>query len=427
MELTIIVLVVFPLLMIIRMPISIALAGSVIIAFLIGGMPIEVAANAMYASLNSFVLVAIPFFILVAVIMARGGLIERIFAFSESLVGWAPGGLGAVNIVSSLLFGGISGSATADAAGLGKIEIDGMTKYGYPVNYSAAVTVASSTLAILIPPSIIMVVYAVAVGESVARVLLAGLIPGLVIALVLLAANYLIVRRSAWRPATTPFNLRSVLRTGRDAVASLLAPVIMLWAMATGFATPTEAAALGALYALLLVAVVYRSVSLRDLYDILLETGRVTGVALFLLVSANLIQFVLATEGTPTAAARAISGSTDSTVLLLILILVLLLVIGTFLDGLPMVIILVPVLQPIFVAMGIDLAHAGVIMIAAIGIGLVTPPVGVCLFAVSSVADTTLEKIVQSLWPFYFAMLAALLVLTFVPGLSTWLPNALLN
>lgn len=375
-------------------------------------------------SMNSFLLLAFPLFMLVGKIMDRGGSAQRLFRFAHGLVGWMPGGMGAVAVTSSMIFGGISGSAVADAAGLAPIQVKGMTDYGYPKNYAAALAVSASTLAVIIPPSILMVLFAVAANVSVEAMLLAGVVPGLLITLMLGLGNLFFSVRNGWNPAQ-PFRWKQLVRDGRDGLLAAVTPVIILSAIFFGWVTATEAAALAVLWVIILSMIVFREMGVADVARAFSETAFESAAILFLLAGATLVSNIMTLDQVPQSMAGWIAGSQVSLELVWLLLIAVLLLAGMFFDPASSIVILVPLLLPIVKALGTDPVHFGVVMVVALSIGLLTPPVAPCLMAISVPIRMPVEVIFKACGPFLVLLVLALAILAYFPAFSLWLPHTM--
>lgn len=413
----------FGILLFAGVPIVVALALSAVAAIaLTGQYSLSILAPMMFSGINSFVLVAVPLFMLAGNLMNEGGMVRRIFNVANATVGWMNGGLGHVNVVASMIFGGMSGSSVADAAGLGPIEIKAMTEFGYPKDYSAAITVASSTLAVVIPPSIMTIIYAVSAEVSVGKCLIAGVIPGIFLGVSMMAVNWFYARKNGWGTKEL-FSLRNMWERGKQGLWALLTPIIILAGIFSGVFTPTEASGVTALYALLVCLLVYKTVRIRDLPTVLLKTAKDAGVALAVIATASVPSFILTAERVPDTVARWLLSVSSNPQIILALIILFLLVVGMFMSTTIALIILTPMFIPVVTRLGVDPVHFGIIMVASLAVGLITPPVGSCLFVTSTVAGISIERVVRALVPFYLVDVAALLIIAFVPWLSLWLPN----
>ena len=395
--------------------IALGLAGVASIA-IFTATPLTLLSESMFSAMNSFLLVAVPLFLLVGQLMERGGVADRIFDFAHALVGWLPGGMGHVNVASSVVFGGISGSSVADIASLGAVEINAMVKHGYDKGYAVGMTLTTSTLSSIIPPSILMVIAGSIASQSIGLLLVAGLIPGLFIAAMLMVYNHIYsVRRGVCKP--TPFRWGHLARAGVRAILPMLTPVILMIGILDGFFTPTEAAAIAVVYTFGVAALVCRQIAWKDIAPMLIETARTSGNILFIAATAKLAAWVFAYDGLPVQVGNAISAITTNPTLIMVLIFVFLVVVGMFMDAIAAMFILIPVLLPPAVAMGVDPIHMLVIVVITLTLGLVTPPVGVCLFAVAKVADMSLEEVVRGATGPVSVLILAIVALVLFPVL----------
>ncbi len=401
------------------------ICGSTVYLAMRGFDPSIAAETLLQGLFNSYTLLAIPLFILAADIMNIGSLADRLLRFSQALVGRFKGGLGHVNVVSSLIFSGMSGSAVADAVGMGKIIINMMTKDGkYTASYAAAITAASATIGPIIPPSIPMVLYALVSDQSVGYLFAAGMLPGLLMGVVLMVMNFIIAHRRNF-DVDEIVPLKAMPGVTFRAIPALLLPVILLGGIYGGVMTPTEAAAIAAFYALAISVVFYRSVSRRQFYETLLSSSRSTATVGILIAGALTFQYVVTRENVPDALAAFLGQYDLSPTGFLIAINVLFLLLGCILESGAILLIIVPIFIPTAQALGIDLVHFGVICVVNAMLGLITPPYGLLLFIVSSITKSPLGKIVQDLLPFLLALFVALGIITFVPDFVLWLPRLL--
>lgn len=399
-------------------PLAVALGlASVAVIMMFTSTPIDLLSQSMFSAMNSFLLVAVPLFILVGHFMERGRVAERIFDFAEAMVGWMPGGLGHVNVVSSVIFGGISGSSVADIASVGAIEIKAMERHGFPKSYAVGMTLVTSTLSSIIPPSILVVIAGSIANVSIGTLLVAGLIPGLFIAFVFMAFNHFYAVRYGYNPPT-PFNLRLVVTTGLRAILPMLTPVILLGGIVNGFFTPTEAAAIAVLYTMFLSVIVYRSIPPAEIWNILVETARASGTILFIAATAKLAAWVFAFDGLPVQVANFLGSISTGPTMALFLIFLFLIVVGMFMDAIAAMFILIPVLLPPALKMGIDPMHFLIVTVITLTLGLVTPPVGVCLFAVAQVAKMRIEDVIRGSMIPVGILTAAILALVLFPILT---------
>ncbi len=376
-------------------PLAIALGlSSVASIALFTPTPVHVLSESMFSAMNSFLLVAVPLFLLVGQLMDKGGVADRIFDFAHACVGWLPGGMGHVNVASSVVFGGISGSSVADIASLGAIEINAMTRHGYDKGYAVGMTLATSTLSSIIPPSILMVIAGSIANQSIGLLLIAGLVPGLFIAGFLMVYNHIYsVRRGICKP--TPFVFRHFAKAAVRAILPMLTPVILMVGILDGFFTPTEAAAIAVVYTFFIAAIVYKNITWADMRRMLMETGRASGSILFIAATAKLAAWVFAFDGLPVAVGTWLGTITRDTTVIMVLIFLFLVVVGMFMDAIAAMFILIPILLPPALMLGVDPIHLLVVIVITLTLGLVTPPVGVCLFAVSKVTGMSLEDVIR--------------------------------
>jgi tripartite ATP-independent transporter DctM subunit len=413
-------------LMALGMPIFLTLGLSCLVYLWANGDVLLAVPQRLTASANSFTLLAAPFFMLSGLAMNTAGVTHRIYDFAECLAGWLRGGLAHVNIVGSVIFAGMSGSAVADAAGLGTIEIKAMTDEGYPKEFAAAVTAASATIGPIIPPSVPLLFYGVVADASIGRLFLGGVVPGLLMAGALMVMVAWMSHRRGYPPHPFP-GLPVALRRTRRATLSLLTPVILFGGMLSGVFTPTEAAFVAAAYALVLGLAVHRELRWRDLPNLFLETVETNAVVLMLVMTSSLFGWVLARAQVPQALGAWFLGlSTDPLVVLLVINLFLLIV-GCFMEALAALVILVPVFLPVIQALGIDPVHFGVVMVLNLMVGTLTPPIGIVLFVVARVAQLPFEQVTRATAPFLVPLAAVLVLITVFPGLVLFLPRLVLG
>ena len=408
------------------LPIGHAMIGGSILYLFITGLDVGTAAeqlsNGMY---HSFVLLAIPLFILAAEFMTIGSITDRLLNFCNAFVGRFRGGLAHVNVVQSIIFAGMSGSALADAASSGKLMQKMMTQDGkYTASFAAALTAASSVIGPIIPPSIPMVIYALVSDTSIGYLFLAGVVPGLLIGIAqMLYISFVAKRRNF--PVEKAVPLRDIPRITWDALPALMMPVILFGCLYSGITTPTEAAALAAFYALLVSALLYRAVTWRSVYNSLLTSARVTISIGILIAAAMVFNYVITVENVPKTLALMLKGYDLSPFTFLLLANVILLLLGCFLEGTTILLIIIPVLLPTAKALGVDPVHFGMVAVVNIMIGLITPPYGLLLFMMAKIANVSLKDLVRDVMPFLGAMLAALALITFVPAIVLFLPRLL--
>jgi len=428
-DLPVLVLVVgFVVLLLLNVPVAFCMGIATVLAFLaMGEVPAFTAvAHNMATGIDSFALLAIPFFILSGLLMGHGGIARRLIDFANVLAGRYRGGLAYVNVVTCMLFGAISGSATAAVSSVGGFMIPLMNRMGYHRDFNACVTISAATTGLLIPPSNIMIVYSLATGGfvSIAAIFMAGYLPGILVGLgLLLVSGVTSVLHNYGKGETFPF--REGLVRFLRAIPALFLVFIVIGGILLGWFTPTEASAVAVLYAFFLAVVVYREVKLGDLPRILLQTGITTSVVFLLIATSMAMSWVLASERVPQDLSASLVGLTSNKVLLLLLINAILLVVGCFMDMTPAVLIFTPIFLPVVQNLGIHPLHFGIIMIMNLCIGLCTPPVGTCLFLGCGIAETTVTRVIRPILPFFLAMIVALLLTTFIPEISMWLPTKL--
>ncbi|WP_110597690.1 TRAP transporter large permease [Salinicola lusitanus] len=418
---------VFLMLILLRVPISIAIGGAVTLAFLTSDFStaLQIIPQQMLEGVNKASLTAVPFFIMAGNLMNVTGVTDRIFAFANALVGHFRAGLAQVNVLSSMIFAGISGAAVADCAGLGAIEIKAMRERGYRADFSAAITVASSVIGPLIPPSIGLVIYAFLAQVSIERMFLAGLVPGLLVGLSLMLYLRLRATRETF-PMQPRASRREIAVTGRHGFLALLAPAIILGSIMTGFVTATEAGVLACLYCIGL-GLWYRELTWRKFREALTDTTSMTAVIMIIIAFSIAMGWVLAIEQAPQHIANQMFALTDNRYVFLMLLLVFIVVVGCVVEGVPAKLILVPTLLPVIDAYGIDRVHFGIIIQLGLLLGIATPPMGIGLYIVSKVGRVRFEDVTLAVLPMLVPLFLVLLLITFVPGVATLLPDLLLG
>lgn len=406
-------------------PIAVALGLSSAIAVLWAGeIPIIILVQRVFSSIDSFPLMAIPLFILAGVLMENGGISKRLIHFANTLTGHIKGGLGLVVVVTSMFFAAISGSGAATVAALGTILIPGMIKRGYHKNFAGSVQAVSGELGVIIPPSIPMILYGVATGTSVVDMFMAGVIPGMLIAFSLFFPVYLIARKRGY-PSEKKASWSERWKAFKEAFFALILPVIILGGIYGGIFTPTEASAVAVAYAFVIGVFVYKEIKWKDLMGIAGQSAITTSIILFIIANAGLFSWILSREGIPRMIAENISNISSSPIVFLLIINLVLLIVGMFFDAATAIIILAPILAPVAMAFGIDPVHFGIIMIVNLAIGMCTPPVGVNLFISCEIAKIKLQDITKGILPFLIVLLVDLLIISFIPQLSLWLPAIL--
>ncbi|MGI3171131.1 TRAP transporter large permease [Pseudooceanicola sp. C21-150M6] len=411
------------LLILLGLPVGVALAGSSLIYLLMSErLPEIVMMQRMVAGVDSFVLLAVPFFVLAGSLMNACGVTDRIFAFAMAGVGWMKGGMGHVNVGASVLFAGMSGAAVADAGGLGAVEIKAMRDRNYDDDFAIGITAASSTIGPIIPPSLPMVIYGVAASASIGQLFVAGILPGLLMAVLLMAVVWVIAHRRGY-PADETFHIAKLGRTFLRAGLSLMTPVIIVGGILLGVFTPTESAVAAVAYVLILGVLVYRRLSAAALVRILIETVETSSVLLFIVAASGIFSWILSREGVPTDFAQWVTSISDNPILIILFLNLVLLVVGCFMEPGAAIMILTPVLLPIAADVGIEPVQFGVIMVLNLMIGLLTPPVGLVTFTLARVSGVTMAFAVKATAPFFIALVLALLCVSFIPGLTMWLPS----
>lgn len=408
------------------LPIGVSMITGSILYLAVSGQDMSIAAEQVLNGLNgSYILLAVPLFIFSAGLMNAGTLTDRLLRFCNLLVGRFRGGLGHVNVVQSVIFAGMSGSAIADAAGSGRILIDMMKRDdAYPASYAAAITAATAVIGPIIPPSIPMVLYALVSDSSIGYLFLGGAVPGLLMGLAQMAINTWMAHRYAF-PVADRVALRHLPRLTWDALPALLMPLILLGGIYGGVMTPTEAAAVAAAYAFAVATLLYRSMTMRDLYATVLTSARSTAAIGMLIAGALAFNYVVTSENIPVTVRALMASWQMSRWQFLLAVNIILLILGCLLEGSTILLVIVPVFVPTAQALGVDMVHFGVLVVVNVMIGLVTPPYGLLLFVVAKLSDAPLGAVVRDTLPFVIAMLGALILLTFVPGLVLWLPRQL--
>lgn len=413
----------FLLLIALRVPIAYAVGLSTVLCLLVQGQALVTLPQQMVKGMWSFSLMAVPFFITMGVLMGSGGIGERLIKLADSLVGWMRGGMAMVNVVDSYFFGGISGSAAADTASLGSILIPMMVDQGYDVDFSTAITITSSVEGLLVPPSHNMVLYAMAAGGvSVGSLFLAGYIPGAILAISLMVGSYIIAVKRNY-PRGSAFSIKNVFRQILSSFWAMAAILIVVVGVVGGVFTATESAAIAVIYSLFVSVFVYKGLNWKGVWKALDEAVETLSIVLILISISTAFGYCLTTLHVPDLAAQAITSISDNPIVIALLINLILLVLGMVMDMAPIILIATPVLLPVAQSIGIAPIQFGIILVLNCGIGLLTPPVGTVLFIGSAIAKRPIEKIVKATLPFYLCMIVALLLITFIPQISMFLPN----
>ncbi|MCF3932992.1 TRAP transporter large permease [Acuticoccus sp. M5D2P5] len=410
--------------LVIGLPVAFAMGVAALASFVFADFPATTMFRRIAQGSSSFSLLAIPFFIFAGELMMHGGIAQRLVKFATALVGHVRGGLGVVNVLSSMLFGGISGSAVADTSALGSILIPMMKKEGYRADYAVNVTVTSSIAGIVIPPSHNMILYAVAAGGgiSISRLFMAGVIPGVLMCLCLAVVAWLLALRHGYKAEAFP-GFRTVFVSFVASLPGLFTAIIIVGGVLSGIFTVTESGAIGAIYALLVTAFVYRELTWEGFILSVTRAAKTTGLVMILVGCATAFAYMLAFYSVPSQLAALMTSISDNPIVLLLLINLMLLMAGMVMDMAALILITTPIFLPIATQIGVDPIQFGIILMMNLGLGLCTPPVGACLFVGCTIGGVRIEKAVATIWPFYLAMLVALLLTTYVPAVSLWLPN----
>lgn len=417
------IIVVFVLLVLVSAPVAMAIGIAVAVGVaLFSPFPLAALFQKMVTGIDSFILVAIPLFILTANLMNAGGITDRIFGSVRRIIGHLPGGLAHANVAASMIFAGMSGSAVADAGGLGTVEIKAMNDQGYKTDFSAALTAASSVIGPIIPPSIPFILYGAIAEVSVGRLFVAGFVPGLLLALSLFTMIVVMDRRHHF-PRDARASTREILLSLREAFLALLTPIIILGGILGGIFTPTEAGAIAVVYAFVISFFVYRTVTVRDLPRILVDTMVTTAIGLFIISTVSSFSWVLVVEQAGDRFVAAIRAMTENPYLVLLAINVVLLVLGALVEAGAVLILMTPILLPLIESVGIDPVHFGVVMVLNLMIGCATPPVGMSLFVAAHVAEIRVEAVMRAVLPFLIPLLLTLLLVTYWPAASLYLPS----
>jgi len=408
-------------LFLINTPIAISIGMASILGILIQGeFSLMMVVQRMFGGTDSFHLMAVPLFMFAGTIMEAGGMSRRIVAFANSLVGWLPGGLAAVSIVSAMFFAGISGSAAADAAAVGAILIPAMKKSGYSSDFAAAVQASGGSIGVIIPPSIPMIIFGFLTGASIGQLFAAGILPGVLIGASLIAvATYISSRRGY--AATNRFSVKEVFRTFRHSILALIAPLIILGGILFGIFTATESAAVAVVYALVIGLFVYREIRIKDLFHLFREGAVTSSIVMFIIASASVFSWIAAIEEIPARLAGSLMNLTENPALLLLLINFVLLVAGTFVETTASLILLVPLITAMLPSLGIDIVQLGVIVVTNLAIGMLTPPMGICLIVSCSISGDSIAAISKRILPFLAVLIVDLLIITFFSPLTMYL------
>jgi len=405
------------------MPIAFVLGISSLVYLIKIEMPLVLIPQRMFVGLNSFLLLAVPLFVVAGKLMNETGITDKLVAFASLLLGRLRGGLAYVNIVASMLFAGITGTGAADTSAIGSVMIPAMIKQGYRADYSAAVTAISSVIGPVIPPSLAMLVYAAIAQVSVAKLFLGGVIPGILLGLVqiAIAAFYARVKHHPLR--MEKFTFRRSVKITCEAVVGLVMPLIIIGGILSGVFTATESATIAVFYALLIGFFLYRKLTFSKLKTVLLEAGILIGPILIIIATANLFGWILTAEAIPEKIANLIALMTSNPYLILLLMNMVFLFVGTFMETLASIILLTPIFLPLITGIGVDPIHFGIILVVNLNIGLATPPLGVCMFIACPLAGISIKDFVKAIWPFLLGSIGVLFLITYIPGLVMFIPN----
>lgn len=418
---------IFIVLVILNVPIAVCLGMAAVAAIASSqSVPLMVVAQKMFTVTDSFPLMAIPFFMVAGTIMEKGGISSRLIRFANSLVGALPGGLAIVTILASMFFAAISGSNPATVAAIGSIMIPAMMKSGYSVDFASATQASAGIVGVVIPPSITMITFGVVTGASIGSMFVAGVIPGLLLGLAMTLVAFFTAKKRGYVGQKRD-NFKEVLKSFKDAIPGLLMPIIILGGIYGGIFTPTEAADVAVVYGLIVGFFVYKDLKLKDIPDILRNSAISTALVMLIIATAAIFGLLLTREMIPNTIANYFISLTENKFALLMLINVLLLIVGTFMETNAAIIILAPIFYPVIMQMGIDPVHFGLIMIVNLAIGTITPPLGVNLFVACGMTDLSIDRIAKANWVYLGVLILVLVLLTYLPGLSLWLPKLMMH
>ncbi|MDF2877975.1 MAG: transporter large permease [Clostridia bacterium] len=408
---------------IVRMPVSFAMLAASIVYFIVSGNDLGQVFTVISGNMfSNYIMLAAPLFIFTANVMNQGLVTEKIFQFCNGLLGKFKGGTAQVNVLASLIFSGMTGSAIADASGLGLMEINQMKKEGYDDGFSCAITAASATIGPIFPPSIPMIVYAMLSGASIGNLFMGGMVPGVLLAIMLMVYVAVISHKRNY-PRGEKYTKREFLRFAIQAIPALLTPIILLGGIYGGAVTPTEAGAVAALYAIIVSVLIYRNMGAKDLWKILRESARMTATLGLLVGTSMLFSYIIALEQLPNVVTAIVMGITDNPYVFLFVVNIVFLLLGTIMDVSTIQLVFVPMIIPLVKAFGIDLVHFGVVICLNMMIGLSTPPFGMLLFIVSGMSKTPIKRVIKEILPMVMIMIALLFIVTYVPDVIMWMPN----
>lgn len=407
---------------VVGVPMVFGIGLSAVVGLIISDIPLTVVAQRMFTMLDSFSLLAIPFFALAGNLMDKGGISIKIINFSSALVGHIRGGLGMVSVVASMIFGSISGSGAAASAAIGSTVIPSMKKKGYDDEFSAAITSVSGPLGVIIPPSVVMIIFAISANVSIGKLFVAGYIPGILIGLALCITVYILALKKGY-PAEEKATPKQLLHSFFDSVWAILMIVIIIGGILGGFFTATEAAVVAVVYAIIVGIFIHKELTFKDLPKIFFDSALTSAAIMFVVAATNILAWLMTSQQVATKVTNALLSFTDNIFIILLLINIILLFLGMILDSTPAIILIVPILLPIVVELGIDPIHFGIITIVNLAIGMSTPPVGLTMFVSSAIAKVPIAKMVKPTVPFWIAMFIILILITYVPGIVMFLPN----
>jgi tripartite ATP-independent transporter DctM subunit len=421
------VVLVFLVLFVLGFPVVLAIGIPCVVYIFANGLPVDLVAQRTLYALDSFPLVAVPVFLFVGSLMNSAGISRYIYQFADTAVGRMPGGLAQVNIFGSLIFAGMSGSALADIGGLGRIEIDAMRKKGFSSPFAAAVTSSSAIVGPIFPPSIPLIIYGTVTGVSVIQLLLGGILPGLLCVAMLMAQTWwLALRRNYPRAAKWP-SMADLWRDFKPAFPAIVAPVILIAGMLLGWFTPTEIASVTVLYAVLISSLFYRELTWQGVLDAAYETIRASAGILLIVAVAALFGWILSVESVPQKLTAIMLSISTNPYVLLLLVNALLIIVGMFLDSTTAILVIAPIIAKPLVAAGVDPVHLGMVVVFNLMIGLLTPPMGLALFLVADIAKVTMKEVLKEMMPYYIPLAITLLLITYVPAITTWIPRLALG
>jgi tripartite ATP-independent transporter DctM subunit len=410
-------------LFVLNTPIAMAIGMASVMAILVqGDFSLMMVIQRMFSGTDSFHLMAVPLFMYAGVIMEKGGISSRLIDFANALTGWLPGGLAAVSIVAAMFFAGISGSAAADTAAVGAVLIPAMKRSGYPSDFSAAVQASGGSLGVVIPPSIPMIIFGFLTGASISQLFAAGILPGLLISISLIGVSTVIAKKNGYAPDTV-FSLGNVWQTFQKAFLALGAPIIILGGILFGIFTATESAAVAVVYALFVSMVVYRQIGFKDIFPIFRQASMTSSVVMFIIATASVFSWIAAIEEIPATLAANLLGMTENPVLLLLLINLVLLIAGTFVETTAALILLVPMITAMLPSLGIDLIQLGVIVVTNLSIGMLTPPMGICLIVSITISGDSIGAVSRRVMPFLMILIIDLFIISFYPPITMWMAN----